>query len=32
MSAPIRLGTRASVLATTQSRWVADRLSADARP
>jgi len=28
MSAPIRLGTRASVLATTQSRWVADRLSA----
>jgi len=28
MSAPIRLGTRASLLATTQSRWVADRLSA----
>jgi hydroxymethylbilane synthase len=25
---PIRLGTRASLLATTQSRWVADRLSA----
>jgi hydroxymethylbilane synthase len=28
MSAPIRLGTRASVLATTQSRWVADRVTA----
>jgi hydroxymethylbilane synthase len=28
MSAPIRLGTRASVLATTQSRWVADRMTA----
>ena len=28
MSAPIRLGTRASVLATTQSRWVGDRLTA----
>ena len=28
MSEPIRLGTRASVLATTQSRWVGDRLSA----
>lgn len=27
MSAPIRLGTRASLLATTQSRWVGDRLS-----
>jgi hydroxymethylbilane synthase len=27
MSAPIRLGTRASALATTQSRWVADRLA-----
>jgi hydroxymethylbilane synthase len=26
MSAPVRLGTRASVLATTQSRWVGDRL------
>ncbi len=25
---PIRMGTRASVLATTQSRWVGDRLSA----
>jgi hydroxymethylbilane synthase len=25
---PIRLGTRASALATTQSRWVGDRLSA----
>jgi hydroxymethylbilane synthase len=25
---PIRLGTRASLLATTQSRWVADRLTA----
>jgi hydroxymethylbilane synthase len=28
MSAPLRLGTRASVLATTQSRWVGDRLTA----
>jgi hydroxymethylbilane synthase len=28
VSEPIRLGTRASVLATTQSRWVGDRLSA----
>jgi hydroxymethylbilane synthase len=28
MSAPIRLGTRASVLATIQSRWVGDRLTA----
>ena len=28
MSAPIRLGTRASALATTQSRWVGDRLTA----
>src|SRR4051812_27547270 len=28
MSAPIRLGTRASLLATTQSRWVGDRLTA----
>jgi hydroxymethylbilane synthase len=28
MSAAIRLGTRASVLATTQSRWVADRMTA----
>jgi hydroxymethylbilane synthase len=28
MSAPIRLGTRASLLALTQSRWVAERLSA----
>ncbi len=28
MSDPIRLGTRASLLATTQSQWVADRLSA----
>ncbi len=27
-AAPIRLGTRASLLATTQSRWVADRLAA----
>src|SRR6478672_13476718 len=27
MSAPIRLGTRASLLAMTQSRWVAERLS-----
>src|SRR6476659_5790162 len=27
MSAPIRLGTRASLLALTQSRWVAERLS-----
>jgi hydroxymethylbilane synthase len=27
MSNPIRLGTRASLLATTQSRWVGDRLS-----
>jgi hydroxymethylbilane synthase len=27
MSTPIRLGTRASLLATTQSRWVGDRLS-----
>jgi hydroxymethylbilane synthase len=27
MTRPIRLGTRASVLATTQSRWVADRLT-----
>ncbi|HET8663980.1 MAG TPA: hydroxymethylbilane synthase [Nocardioides sp.] len=26
MSAPIRLGTRASALATTQARWVGDRL------
>jgi hydroxymethylbilane synthase len=25
---PLRIGTRASALATTQSRWVADRLSA----
>jgi hydroxymethylbilane synthase len=28
MTSPIRLGTRASVLATTQSQWVADRLAA----
>ena len=28
MSDPIRLGTRASLLAMTQSRWVAERLSA----
>src|SRR6476619_4416954 len=28
MTAPIRLGTRASLLALTQSRWVAERLSA----
>ncbi len=28
MTAPIRLGTRASVLATIQSRWVGDRLAA----
>jgi hydroxymethylbilane synthase len=28
MSAPIRIGTRASVLATTQSRWVGDRVTA----
>lgn len=28
MTNPIRLGTRASALATTQSRWVGDRLSA----
>src|SRR6476469_4894382 len=28
MPAPIRLGTRASLLALTQSRWVAERLSA----
>lgn len=27
MSTPIRLGTRASVLATTQSRWVGERLA-----
>jgi hydroxymethylbilane synthase len=27
MSIPIRLGTRASLLATTQSRWVGDRLT-----
>ena len=27
MSTPIRLGTRASLLATTQSQWVADRLA-----
>ena len=27
MTEPIRLGTRASVLATTQSRWVGERLS-----
>ena len=27
MSAPIRLGTRASILATIQSRWVGDRLA-----
>jgi hydroxymethylbilane synthase len=27
MSTPIRLGTRASLLATTQSRWVGDRLA-----
>ena len=27
MSTPIRLGTRASLLAMTQSRWVAERLS-----
>jgi hydroxymethylbilane synthase len=27
MSAPIRLGTRASALAMTQARWVGDRLS-----
>ena len=26
MSTAIRLGTRASLLATTQSRWVGDRL------
>jgi hydroxymethylbilane synthase len=33
VSAPVRLGTRASALATTQSRWVADRLAAAlARP
>jgi hydroxymethylbilane synthase len=29
MSTPIRLGTRASALATTQSRWVAERLTAE---
>jgi hydroxymethylbilane synthase len=28
MSDPIRIGTRASLLATTQSQWVADRLGA----
>lgn len=28
MSGPIRLGTRASLLATTQSRWVGERLTA----
>jgi hydroxymethylbilane synthase len=28
MTTPIRLGTRASLLATTQSRWVGDRLTA----
>ena len=28
MNGPIRLGTRASVLATTQSRWVGERLTA----
>jgi hydroxymethylbilane synthase len=28
MNAPIRLGTRASVLATTQSTWVAERITA----
>ena len=28
MTGPIRLGTRASVLATTQSRWVGERLTA----
>jgi hydroxymethylbilane synthase len=28
VSAPIRLGTRASILATTQSEWVAERLRA----
>ena len=28
MTAPIRIGTRASLLATTQSQWVADRLGA----
>ena len=28
MSSTLRLGTRASALATTQSRWVADRLGA----
>jgi hydroxymethylbilane synthase len=28
MSDPIRLGTRASALATTQARWVGDRLAA----
>jgi hydroxymethylbilane synthase len=28
MTAPLRLGTRASLLATTQSRWVGDRLTA----
>jgi hydroxymethylbilane synthase len=27
MSTSIRLGTRASLLATTQSRWVGDRLA-----
>src|ERR1700750_2618869 len=27
MNAPIRLGTRASILATIQSRWVGDRLA-----
>jgi hydroxymethylbilane synthase len=29
MSTPIRLGTRASALATAQSRWVAERLTAE---
>lgn len=29
MSAPLRIGTRASVLATTQSRWVGERLGRD---
>jgi len=28
MTAPLRLGTRASVLATAQARWVGDRLTA----
>src|SRR3954470_14756745 len=28
MTAPLRIGTRASLLATTQSRWVGNRLTA----